>query len=240
MKPLMLTLILASALFAQQSFEVATVRATSGPLPGVPAAFGKQSTTADTLTIRHTPLAEIIRRAFGLTPQELAGFPSWVNDDRWDIMAKAPAPVSDSQLWAMMQLLLMERFKLSFHREPREVPGFALVVSKKGAELERSEGGSNEFAMSAGSFRGSNVTMGRLCGVLSSVMQKPVIDATGLEGTFNFAIKPSDFAAPGGQPTNLQSLVVTAIQEELGLKLESRKVTIDVLVIDHIEQPSEN
>jgi uncharacterized protein (TIGR03435 family) len=202
--------------------------------------LGKQSTTADTLNIRHTALAEIIRRAFGLTPQELTGFPAWVNEDRWDIMAKAPAPVTDSQLWAMMQPLLQERFKLTYHREPREVSGFALVVSKKGSKLERSEGGSNEFAMSTGSFRGSNVTMGRLCGLLSSVMQKPVIDSTGLEGTFNFAIKPSDFAAPGGTPTNLQSLVVTAIQEELGLKLESRKVTIDVLVIDHIEQPSEN
>jgi uncharacterized protein (TIGR03435 family) len=240
MKPLLLALILASALSAQQLFEVATIRPTSGPLPGVPPAFGKQSTTADTLTIRHTPLAEIIRRAYGLTPQELAGFPSWVNEDRWDILAKAAAPATDSQLWAMMQPLLQDRFKLTFHREPREVSGFALVVSKKGSKLERSAGGSNEFAMSAGSFRGSNVTMGRLCGLLSSVMQKPVIDATGLEGTFNFAIKPSDFATPGGTPTNLQSLVVTAIQEELGLKLDSRKVTINVLLVDHVEQPSEN
>ena len=231
---------LAAALTAQTpaAFDVASVRPSSGPIPGVPPMFGQQRTTMDTLTIRHTPLVEIIRRGFGVVEQELAGGPDWIREERYDIIAKSAAPATDAQLWTMVRPLLEERFKLRYHREPREVSGLALVVGKNGHKLTRSAGGSDEISAAGGILRGHNVTIARLSGLLSSVMRRPVLDATGLDGAYDFSVNPRLYAAPG--PPDLQGTLITAIQEELGLKLESRKFGIQVMVIDHIEKPGEN
>jgi uncharacterized protein (TIGR03435 family) len=229
-----------TALLAQTpaAFEVSTVRPSAGPIPGVPPMFGQQRTKADTLTARHTPLIEIIRRAFGLVEQELLGGPDWIREQRFDIVGKSAAPATDAELWSMVRPLLKERFKLKYHREPREVSGLALVVGKNGPKLNRSQGGSNDISTAGGVITGHNVPMSRLAGLLSSVMRRPVTDATGLEGTFNFSVDPKPYAGPG--PLDLPSMVTTAIQEELGLRLESRKFQLQVMVIDHIEPPDEN
>src|SRR5262245_53697354 len=87
----------------QPSFEVATVRPTAGPVPGVPPIFGQQRTTPDTLNARHTPLIEIIRRAFGVVEQELVGGPDWIRDQRFDIVGKSAAPATDAELWSMVR-----------------------------------------------------------------------------------------------------------------------------------------
>jgi uncharacterized protein (TIGR03435 family) len=230
----------AAALQAQTApaFEVSTVRRTAGPIPGVPPIFGQQRTTADTLTARHTMLVEIIRRAFGVVEQELVGGPSWIRDERFDIVGKSAAPATDAELWLMVRPLLEERFKLKYHREPREVSGLALVVGKNGPKLTRSEGGSNQISAAGGVITGRNVTLARLAAILSSVMRRPVMDATGLDGTYNFTVDPRPYATPG--PPDLPTMMITAIQEELGLRLESRKFELQVMVIDHIEPPDEN
>src|SRR5262249_53512632 len=134
----------APALLAQTptAFEVSTVRPTAGPIPGVPAIFGQQRTTADTLIVRHTPLVQVLRRAFGPVEQERSGGLDWIVDQRFDIVGKSAAPASDAELWSMGRPLLEERFKLKYHREPREVSGLALAVGKNGSKLTRSEGGS--------------------------------------------------------------------------------------------------
>lgn len=229
-----------AALIAQTppSFEVATVRPTAGPIEGVPAFLGQQRATADTLTIRNTALFEIVRRAFDVVAQELVG-PDWLREERFDIIGKSAEPTTDTQLWRMIQPLLEERFKLKYHREPRQVSGLALVVGKNGAKIKQSEGGSGEFSMANGIFRGTNVPISRLGQLTSSVMQQPVMDATGLEGRYDFMFEPRKFATPGAA-FPLQELLRTAIQEELGLRLESRKFEIQVIVIDHIERPGEN
>jgi len=214
------------------SFEVATIRPTAGPIPGVPPMLGNQVTTADTLTIRHTPLIEIIRRAFSLSPQELTGGPAWIGEERYDVVGKSAAPATDAQLWAMARPLLEQRFKFKYHREPRQVSGLALVVAKNGPKgLTRSEGGSSNFAMGGGVFTGHNVPIARIATLLSALMRTAVLDATGLEGTYDFKIDPKEYE---GSP------VPTVIQEGLGLKLESRKFELQVMVIDRIEMPDEN
>jgi len=230
----------AAALMAQTSpaFEVSTVRPTAGPIPGVPPIFGQQHTTADTLTARHTALIEIIRRAFGVVEQELVGAPAWVRDQRFDIVGKSAAPATDAELWSMVRPLLEQRFKLKYHREAREVSGLALVVGKNGPKLTRSEGGSNNISAAGGVITGRNVPMSRLAQILSSVMRQPVSDATGLEGTYDFKVDPKPYAGQG--PLDLPGMMIIAIQEELGLKLESRKLELQVMVIDHIEPPDEN
>jgi uncharacterized protein (TIGR03435 family) len=230
----------ATVLLAQAplAFEVSTVRPSAGPIPGVPPIFGQQRTTADTLNARHTVLIEIIRRAFGVVEQELAGGPDWIREKRFDIVGKSAVPATDAELWAMVRPMLEERFKLKYHREPREVSGLALVVGRNGPKLGLSEGGSNDISLAGGILTGHNVPLSRLAQLLSSVMRRPVTDATGLEGTYNFSVDPKPYAGPG--PLDLPSMITTAIQEELGLRLESRKFQLQVMVIDHIEAPDEN
>lgn len=243
MRPRLILLILAlspAAITAQSpsAFEVATIRPSAGPIPGVPPMFGKQGTTPDTLTARHTALLEIIRRAYDLAPQELVGGPDWIRDQRLDIVGKSAGKATDAELWTMVRPLLEERLKLKYHREPRPVSGLALVVGKNGPKIKQSAGGSGEFSAGGGTIRGQNVPLSRLAQILSSVMREPVIDATGLAGTYDFMIDPKKYVGQG--PLDLQGLVITAVQEDLGLKLESRKFELQVMVIDHIEQPDEN
>src|SRR5262245_52211245 len=229
-----------AALLAQAppAFEVSTVRPTAGPIPGVPPMFGQQRTTADTLTVRHTPLIEVIRRAFGVVEQQLVGGPDWVRQQRFDIVGKAAAPATDAELWSMVRPLLEERFKLKYHRETREVSGLALVVGKNGPKVKKSEGGSNNISAAGGVITGHDVPMSRLAQVLSSLRRRPVVDATGLEGTYDFTVDPKPYGGQG--PLDLPSMIITAIQEEMGLRLESKKVELQVMVIDHIEPPDEN
>lgn len=223
---------------SQPAFEVASVRPSAGPIPGVPPMFGQQRTTADTLTARHTQLVEIMRRAYGVVDEQLAGAPAWIREQRFDIVGKSAAPASDAELWSMVRPLLEDRFKFKYHREPREVSGLALVVGKNGPKLTRSQGGSDQISAAGGVFKGQNVPISRLAGILSSVLRRPVIDATGLDGTYDFSVDPRPYAGQG--PPDLPGMVITAIQEELGLKLESRKFELQVMVVDHIEQPDKN
>lgn len=224
---------------APPAFEVATVRPSEGPIPGIPFNLGQQRTTADTLTARNSALREIIQRAYGIGPQQLEG-PAWLNEVKLDLVGKAARPATDAQLWAMVRPLLEERFQLKFHSETREVSGLAMVVGKKGHKLKVSEGGSNNLAMESGVFRGSNVTLARLAGLLSAVLRRPVRDETGLDGTYDFVINTKAYAGQGG-PQDLASLTITAFREDLGLQLESRKFDTQVMVIDHIERtPDEN
>jgi len=202
--------------------------------------LGHQETTPDTLTARHTALIEIIRRAFGLSPQEVVGGPDWIRDQRFDIVGKSAAKATDGELWSMVRPLLEERFKLKYHREPKEVSGLAMVVGKNGPKITRSEGGSDTFAAGPGGLSGHNVPMSRLAQLLSAVMGRPVMDATGLGGTYDFVLDPRPYAEQGQGALGLQSMFMAALPEELGLKLESRKFEIQVMVIDHIEQPDEN
>jgi len=221
------------------AFEVATVRPSEGPIPGIPFNLGQQRTTANTLTARNTALREIIQRAYGIGPQELEG-PAWLNEVKLDLVGKSARPASDAQLWAMVRLLLAERFKMTYHLETREVSCLAMIIGKKGHKLKVSEGGSNNLAMNGGTFTGSNVTLGRLAGLLSSVLRRPVRDETGLDGTYDFVINTRVFAGQGG-PQDMASLTITAFREELGLQLESRKFDAKVMVVDHIQrEPDEN
>jgi uncharacterized protein (TIGR03435 family) len=221
------------------AFEVATVRPSEGSIPGVPFNLGQQRTTADTLTARNTALREIIQRAYGVGPQQLEG-PAWLNEVKLDLVGKSAQPATDAQLWAMVRPLLVERFKMTYHQELREVSGLAMVIAKKGHKLKVSEGGSNNLAMNAGVFTGSNVTLGRLAGLFSSVLRRPVRDETGLDGTHDFVINTKVYAGQGG-PQDLASLTITAFREELGLQLESRKFETQVMVIDQMERtPGEN
>jgi uncharacterized protein (TIGR03435 family) len=221
----------------------------------------------------------IITTAFQLTPQQMVAAPEWdrLLGEHFDIEAKAEGDPSKDQINLMLQSLLADRFKLVVHHETRQLPVYALVLSRAGKTgpqlIQHSDdakctdaalglsppGRDGTLSAYCGSFSivgrpgglrdaGNNVTMDQMIALLGNYMDRPVVDRTGLNGTYDFTF---EFALPiglGSQPATDPSAsdpsappsIFTAIQEQLGLKLESQTGPVDVLVIDHVEEPSEN
>jgi uncharacterized protein (TIGR03435 family) len=147
----------------------------------------------------------------------------------------------------MMQALLAERFKLAVHRETRELPMYALVVAKGGHKIHLVEApavfGQTPFSMPApGRLVGTQVTAEMLAKVLSDQLGRSVQDSTGLRGAFDFKLEwQPDSSDPQLDTRAVSASLFTALQEQLGLKLEARKGPVEILVIDHIENtPIEN
>lgn len=168
--------------------------------------------------------------------QRVIGGPSWIDDEAFNIEGKAedPSTGTEAQLKSMLQHLLAERFKLEFHTETREVQGFALVVAKSGPKLKPGTGEpSTGFRFSGGSMSATNATMESLAGSLTNRIGSPVIDRTGLAGGYAITLPGNISNDPNGSSPS------TAL-DELGLRLESQKVKIEIIVIDHVEKPSVN
>jgi uncharacterized protein (TIGR03435 family) len=143
----------------------------------------------------------------------------------------------------MMQALLVERFGLKFHHETREITAFSLTAPKGGSKLHESAPGtqlSRENTAISTIARG--ITMHEFADFISQPLHMPVIDQTGLTARYDFTL---DFTAylPANNSTvidNGNGIIISALQGELGLKMESKKLPVEVMVIDHIEQPSAN
>jgi uncharacterized protein (TIGR03435 family) len=191
------------------------------------------------------------------------GGTNWISSDRFDIEAKADTgEVSPAQMPDLVQQLLADRFHLEFHNEMKEMPVFELTVAKGGSKLQSADEPkrpisgdtapvpSREGMPRAGGFRsgpgqmsGSAVPLATLVQALSQSVGRPVIDKTNLAGFFTFTLNwaPDQLRVPGTESQNANGPdLVTALQEQLGLKLESTKAPVPVIVIDHVERPSEN
>ncbi len=137
----------------------------------------------------------------------------------------------------MLQALLEERFGLKTHREKKEVAGYALVLAKTGPKLQANAGTVRPFVTYPGGLEGGPANLDILAGMLARLVGKPVLNKTALEGNYDLKLR---YAREGDTNSSLPSLF-TAIQEQLGLKLESQKVPQEILVIDHCERaPTEN
>jgi uncharacterized protein (TIGR03435 family) len=220
----------ASAAFAQTpaAFEVASIK---------PAAEGQTSSGIKSdigrIEGRNVTLKRCVRGAYNIPEAQILGGPKWVDDARYDIDAKAAGPAGDRELMAMLQQLLSERFKLAFHRETRQLPGYALVVGKKGVLAKPSEPGTPSVTSSSRrSIEATACNMGHLAMKISEVLHAPVTNATGIDGEFNFKVEWT--------PDELQTEFFLQLEEQLGLKLEVRRVPTEVLVIDSAQKPSEN
>ena len=227
------------------AFEVASVRQAQPPEGGGLAALRETITPGrGSLTMRNVTLASAIQWAYTIQPAELSG-PDWLKDRRFDIVGKADAATSPDQLRLMLQALLADRFKLTVRRQSKELS--ALILSTgKGAHKLQPVVGSDDGRMTgaAMSFEVHQMTISRLATILSSVARVPVIDRTGLDGHYDFKLDLRPYITarqPGDPPLNLAEIAITAVREQLGLKLESQKMPIDVLVVDHVERdPTEN
>jgi uncharacterized protein (TIGR03435 family) len=233
------------------AFEVATIKPSEPGTPG------------QTITVRgrtfgthNQTVAGMMTFAFGLHPDQILGGPQWMKEDRWEITAEPEGTgmPNDRQWKAALAKLLADRFALQFHRDKKELSVYALTVLKAGHKLTQNETNPNGlpglFFRGLGIFPVTNATMGDFTGTMQAVvLDRPVVDQTGLQGRWDFVLQwtpdETQFGGRGGQappadPANAPPGLFTAIQEQLGLKLESTKSAVDVLVIDKLEKPTAN
>jgi uncharacterized protein (TIGR03435 family) len=235
---------------AKPAFEVATIK------PSDPGAQGQgiNMNQSGHFTTRNTPLFDLIKFVYGLHPKQIVGAPSWVETERFDILAKPDTPglASTPQMKAMIQKLLAERFGLEFRREKRELSAYVVTVDKAGIKLTKSENPVPLYGISGrgpGAIAVRNATIAEFAQWLQSrALERPVVDQTELTQRFDFTLEwkpdPSQLGpnAPAQLPQNIEDRpdLMTAIRTQLGLKIESGKAQVEVLVIDKVSKPSEN
>ncbi len=195
------------------------------------------------VTLANATLSDCLKFAFSLTTDQQIAGPDWINQKmvRFEVTGKAPADTPDGQLMLMLQSLLKERFQLAMHTEPREIQHYELVIGKNGPKLKESTVNALDATGAArlDGIKSNRMTMNKLASLLSRMTRMPVIDKTGLTGYYQFDLKYADERQP--VENQVGPSVFTAVQEQLGLKLESKKSPVDVLVIDHAEKvPLEN
>lgn len=252
----MLSHLLAAAVlaFAAQAgapvFEVASVK----PNADAPLVFSGITAIANgRLSAKAMTVKELIAGAYRMDVREITGGPGWIDSDRYDIEARAATDAaSEVQLRLMLQSLLAERFRVRLHRETREGPVYALVVAPGGPKMK-------PFSGECGDGPGLITLYGRLIGKcgspdkiaasLSRVMDRPVIDRTGLTRSFGeirLDWVPDDTQFPGWgrglKPVSdpAGASLFTAIQEQLGLRLEPARGPVEIIVIDAVERPAAN
>ncbi|MGO8933604.1 MAG: TIGR03435 family protein [Terracidiphilus sp.] len=200
-------------------------------------------------------LRDLIQFAYGVPDSQILGGPAWIDSVMFDIDAKSD-PAVDAELHAlpteqarhqkqlMVQALLADRFQLKVHQETRQLPVYSLVVTKDGPKFKPSK--VNGTTIDTGRTRlhiaGSDDTMSILARELAQILGRVVVNKTGLSGRYDLSLRwtPDDATASAPSTLDVPPDIFTAIQEQLGLKLESTKGPVPVLIIDSIEMPSAN
>lgn len=206
-------------------------------------------------------LQALITFAFGISQYELAGGPKWLDADRFDIEATSEQDVGnepvlrDHQIKLMLQSLLAERFKLKTHPETRKTPAYVIVQAKGGPKLHAAAGppGPRLGIKFNGRLRVmtfESAPISYVARMLADQMKRPVVDGTGLDGSFDFKLEfvpesvrlkaNMDSTAPSEGTGADGPSIFTATQEQLGLKLQMREAPVQILVIDEAEKPTAN
>jgi uncharacterized protein (TIGR03435 family) len=193
---------------------------------------------------RFNPLSRFIVTAFRIKDYQLSGGPSWAYSERYDIDARAEGNPSRDEMRLMLQNLLADRFQLKIQRVKKELPVYTLVTGKRGIKfIEAPDRQTTGFKTDPGKIAGYGVSMAELADQLSRMLDRPVIDKTGLGGSFDLKLEYSPVQVQSNAsstPNASAPDILTAIEEQLGVRLEGTKAEIEVFVIDHAEKPSEN
>jgi uncharacterized protein (TIGR03435 family) len=200
-------------------FDVATVKAS-------PAGDGHGGAHNHHGQVRMTnmPLKSYIEMAYGVKEYQLSG-PDWLATERYDVLANASPDTPDEQIQQMMQALLGKWFKLAVHRESKVLPVYTLVVAKGGLKLRQLDQTATQSSRGKTQVSG-RITMAQLADFLSAVADYGVVDRTGLQGVFEVDLEWS-----------AENPLEAAVQEQAGLKLEAKKLPVDVLIVDRVSRP---
>jgi uncharacterized protein (TIGR03435 family) len=246
---------LAAAFASAQSFEVVSIK------PSDPAATGTRVgiVPGGIFEARNATLRGLIQQAYEVRDFQLSGGPGWMNTEKYDIEAKGNGPeVSEADLIKMtdeqrnqfqqqmlgkLRTMLADRFQLRVHRETKEMPVFALVVTKNGPKIVKS---ADDFTPRSGlsvrrnaggktELTGTQVPLAFLARQLSNQVGRPVVDKTGLKGTFDFKTAFAPDLGDSDGPS-----IFTALEEDLGLRLDPQRGPVEIVVIDAVAHPSAN
>lgn len=235
---------------AKPKFDVVTVKPSDPNTPGTWVRLdGRRVMT------HNTTVETLITYAYGIQKRQIVDAPAWL-DEHYDIdgVPDLEGQPSGEQMRMLVADALVQRFGFRFHHEQREFPVYALTVDKGGPKMTVSmaaESATGNFLYSApGRLRVTNHTMKDFCkGMQESALDKPVVDQTGLTGRYDFTLNwtPDDsqfqqmgWHVPANDDPNAPPGLYTAIQEQLGLKLEATRGMVDTFVIDRIERPGQN
>ena len=216
------------------SFEVASVRASPTNVGNT--SFGPFG--ENRFSVSNASLSLLVQLAFGVPYEQIEGLDK-LGPERYEVSVKADDGVllTSEQLQPRMQRLLQDRFQLAWHAEKKDFDGYALVVAKGGLKLSPAAGASEGGTIYPGGLRLLNMPLSSFANTLRSTAGRPVVDKTGIEGNYDFTL---NYAREGDADSPLPSFF-TALQETLGLKLEPLKVSLELVVIDHLEKtPTEN
>jgi uncharacterized protein (TIGR03435 family) len=253
MASLLLTLLPATAQKPSDSppaFEVATIKP-SDPNACCSRTFSREGRHFATT---NTNLRYLMQYAYNLQAKQITRGPTWIDENRFNVVGviDGAGEPTDRQWKIALQNLLTDRFHLQLHHDTAEMPAYALTIAKGGSKLTPGEGGPRQgmgFSGAVGQTMngmGINASIADFSGELQRiVLDRPIVDRTGLTGTFNIQIAftredPQSLGMGPPLPDNAAPTLFTAIQQQLGLKLEPTKAPVDILVIDYAEKPTAN
>lgn len=232
---------------AQPEFEVASIKPNTSPDFN-----GTWRFDGGVFIGENIPLRLFLTSAFQVRDYQLAGVPGWVNQVKYDIQARGQGAPTEDQVAVMLQGLLRDRFHFEYHKVTKDGPIYALVPAKGGVKVRESKEGpcapaASDKAVACATWNtyrnrldAKRITMAKFAIVLSTQLDRPIVDRTGYDKTFDAHLEwtPTEIAVdPNGEPG---ASIFTAIQEQLGLRLEAQKGPVETLVIDHIERASDN
>jgi len=241
------SLYLVTGLLAAQSatFDVTSIHPAAAPPPEGGAGH-TISTSPAGVTARSSTFRDCIEWAYGLRSYQLTG-PDWIDSERFDVVGRTAVPVTRDQQRAMLRRLVAERFGLQAHWEQRQLPVWALTVAKQVKTLQPSKFDAASMSKLPGGglrLEFHRTSMADLAGFLSSLaaIDRPVRDASGLAGVYDFKLDLHEVAGPWGSEAERLAApsMSTVLREQLGLRLESRKDAVEVLVVDRVERPTPN
>lgn len=223
------------------AFDAASIRLNENPKNG-----GLQ-TAPGSLTIRNASLLRLICWAWGMPQFQVEG-PDWMRDQSFDVIAKSESGGDDDRLRLMLRKLLADRFGLKAHIEQKEMQVYAITLAKGGFKMPESKEDGPPIFNNAGPtlLTAHHVTMKDFAEKVSEPLRRPVIDETGLTAKYEIRIDVAAYMqstgqTPGDGQIDVMAVLFNALQQQLGVKLESKKATVKILTIDHVEkQPSEN
>jgi uncharacterized protein (TIGR03435 family) len=220
-------------------FEVASIRPTQEGTPR------SMRATPRGISYTRINLKECIAEAYQVTTGQISGSPLLAA--RYDIVANAAEAVTNEQRRLMLQALLADRFKLTLHRESKDLAVYRLIVGKDGAKLhEAGDEGEATSGLGRTGLTFHNTSMFTFAAFLTGLMERPVLDQTALSKNYDFTLLPENLeAVPDAQVKNAMrewstASIFTDIQRQLGLKLEAGRAPVDFLIVDRLAKPSEN